>query len=622
MTSRFFNSLMEMSDFSPRFAGDPSLRDAMMTIIEIREQTENAIREELANNRNAIAESIIKKKISEYMNIKKGGDLSNALSKILKQVRSDPVYEITQVELERQWDQFVRKFTEKEIYLLSNGSKSGLPLFEWAKNISKRIEFGFEKVLKFISIDILAASDVDRSRFRAAVAHYYCFSVGISFSLVALWVFGSKNKVLVFGNSWLIFGLSIVVIGILAFFALLIEILRYHKIKHSWPWLENISWVNVRDMVVILGIVLLAVIPIFSEKNHITYISFVFSILMAFSSVIIFMHPTKYFIDKSGFKLFVITGSLFVFWNNSLLTVDQIAQQNFLGVFTTSFYLTIPIILGLSSLVLTHLPLDNFYSSRVGHKVFTGWTIFSAFSWLMIANYLKEVMELPPPIILAIVFVVLFSVLAFLSFARLATVIFMRMFGVLYLPFWIILNVIELLSKELKLIPTVEILFLVPFTFSLLFGFLLFRQEFISSKTHLRAGYVIGRNLSNRRYDARKSKGYQGFHPVFGALFLRLGGAVGFGSTGIFSLHTILYASNGILANHGIAHDIAGFLQNNFGIPDGYMYSPVETPYRRKIGPGQFYSNPITGQLSGYLLWSKKLRDKPFDYEGGIGRLP
>jgi hypothetical protein len=86
--------------------------------------------------------------------------------------------------------------------------------------------------------------------------------------------------------------------------------------------------------------------------------------------------------------------------------------------------------------------------------------------------------------------------------------------------------------------------------------------------------------------------------PVLGALLSPTGGIPGPGNDRI-SARAAVFASGGaeVLANHGIAHDAAGYLRTYHHIGPGYQYVPNN--------PGLISTtNPLGGHFSGLTLFS------------------
>lgn len=100
-----------------------------------------------------------------------------------------------------------------------------------------------------------------------------------------------------------------------------------------------------------------------------------------------------------------------------------------------------------------------------------------------------------------------------------------------------------------------------------------------------------------------------GLHPAFASLLSPSGGLIGPGD----SIATLGLDGNlsGVVDEnawdyHGAAHDAAGYLYNNYGVGDGYEYING-TAWDIFNKDGLDTSNPVSGQVSGYLYWAQKL---------------
>ncbi len=112
------------------------------------------------------------------------------------------------------------------------------------------------------------------------------------------------------------------------------------------------------------------------------------------------------------------------------------------------------------------------------------------------------------------------------------------------------------------------------------------------SRRQILCGKVVGDNL--------------GVHPAFAILVNPEGGLIGPGDSGITSILDPnlkgLFDENA-WDYHGAAHDAYGYLINNHQIGPGYEY--IDSPLNYLDGLDT--NNPLSGQISGYLFWARKV---------------
>lgn len=110
-------------------------------------------------------------------------------------------------------------------------------------------------------------------------------------------------------------------------------------------------------------------------------------------------------------------------------------------------------------------------------------------------------------------------------------------------------------------------------------------SAYMASIEQLRVGKIVGDSMG-------------GLDPAIGALFSPTGGIPGAGNRRVTSSFSIAAAGGiEVVANHGIAHDAAGYLLNYQRIGTGYQYVPN---YHGLIPT----TNPIGGQVGGLTFYN------------------
>ena len=704
------HNLEEMTGVLREYSGNSGLRDAMHTIIDLREKAENVARrmlsEKLIGERMAYASAVAKAKklsikgskkeaaeakkqaiqlkseemakakkiIEDVLNLQltAAGENWSAIEPALNQIFEEIKHQKSPplgkgFSIWNQFENFVEVIKAQELYVY----KYGIPKGNKATNIIKRafnvFEIGLVKILDFFSFKIDKMPDKFRQQMRASIAYYYCLTIFIGFFVLFLQARLSSGNNSLFWPDPKSFSSVSLLLALLALFALLLEKLRerillreneipgfrdtttFDKVAQAFEKLQDSAKENkviantlkifqLRFLALLVGMTLLFLASLMFDIDFASYLSFIFSILFIFSSALIIMHPNKFLIDSYFFKLalLLVGGFLaYVIFNSGNYFTINIFNLQPISFDSSTFAITIMVV-SLLNIILISVDTKKIYELGISPNrqlwILIAYSFITAGIGLVAAESIGNNLNLVSTLVLATIVILLFTFVSLLSFARLATVDFMRLFGASSFFFYVVMKIrdfiaVYALKADAVLNPAVEVYFLLPFLLSFLFGFVLFRREFVGSLSHLRFGMIIGQAVSNwqKEMQGKNSRTAIEMHEVFGAMTSRIGGGTGIGSTGLFSMQTLLFVNNGYIAYHAIAHDAAGHLLNKFGIGPGYQYAIPEIPYTRSIKNFNFmppeteyyqpgFSYAITGQLSGFLLWADSMRKLEHDH--------